>query len=228
MVCPTCYRVPNPSPGLSEGPDHGGKGDRPEGITPTGGSAPNEAHTDRTGTRGKDTPGTPTDRSQHARHRQLANGSTHAVRSTQYRKEVTPHMHTPATTNPHHSHTRWKAAPTPTLGEPTPPAQPDPATPGSRSGSAPARPCRTDGTRATATAAMPARHTSPGPGTTPRPSSPDSVAAACSPIQTGPTPASDLGQTPTPSSLMLVARPKTGPHPSCDLGRPLTSPSLPA
>ena len=34
--------------------------DRPEGITPTGGSAPNEAHTPNQHTRGKDTPGTPT------------------------------------------------------------------------------------------------------------------------------------------------------------------------
>ena len=94
MVCPTCYRDPNPSPGLSEGPDHGRKVDRRKGSPRPAGSAPNEAHTDRTGTRGKDTLGTPTDRSQHARHRQLANGST------QYRKEVTPHMHTPARHTP--------------------------------------------------------------------------------------------------------------------------------
>ena len=42
-----------------------GARDRPEGITPTGDSAPNEAHTpsDRH-TRGKDTPETPTDRNQ--------------------------------------------------------------------------------------------------------------------------------------------------------------------
>ena len=36
-------------------------------------------------------------------------------------------MHTPATTNPQDSHAQWKSAPAPTLGEPTPPAHPDPA-----------------------------------------------------------------------------------------------------
>ncbi len=76
-------------------------GDRPEGITPTGGSAPNEAHTPNRHTRGKDTPGTPTDRSQ-----QYAIGSWQmAVRITQHRKEVTrtctrPQRHTPSMATP--------------------------------------------------------------------------------------------------------------------------------
>ena len=97
--------------------------DRPEGITPTGGSAPNEAHTPNQHTRRKDTLGTPTDRSQ-----QHAIGSWQmAVGSAQYRKEVTPHMHTPTTTHPQDRHTQGKSTPPPTLGEPTRPAHPDPA-----------------------------------------------------------------------------------------------------
>ncbi len=180
-------------------------GDRPEGITPTGGSAPNEAHTPNRHTHGKDTPGTPTDPS-----RQYADCSQQSAvssqqsqqlqsRSTQYRKEVTPHMHTPATTHPQDRHTQWKTAPGPTLGEPTRPAHPTPASPAEP---APA-PVRLDPGRRTARPAAPtapqppplplplslplwarrrASSDSSGPGRdTPTPATPASVAASPNP-----------------------------------------------
>ncbi len=207
--------------------------DRPEGITPTGGSAPNEAHTPNQHTHGKDTPGTPTDRS-----RQYADCSQQSAVSSQQCKEVTPHMHTPATTHPQDRHTQWKSAPPPTLADPTRPAHPRSATPGGRAGSAPARTRRTDGTpaavataTATATAAATARARQPRQARprsdTPTPATPASVAASPNLDPTR------LGSSREPLAnrslavadrLQLNRRP--APDPACDLGQPLAASSL--
>ncbi len=62
-----------------------------------------------------------------------------AARSTQHRKEVTPHMHTPATTNPQDSHAQWKSCTAPDARRTHPTGTPHPGQrsrgPGSGSGS---------------------------------------------------------------------------------------------
>ena len=149
-----------------------------------------------------------------------------AARSTQHRKEVTPHMHTPATTHPQDRHTQWTTAATLALGEPARPAHPDPArTAEPAPAPAPARSWTPDG---------PARHTdrtpastalrcvgragsvSPGPGNTPRPPPhrPPSLPAR-TPTDTAPDPATPPRKHATAPSPPPAARPKpTGPQPA--------------
>ena len=119
-----------PSPGLSEGPDHGGREIARKG-SPQPAAVPRTRHTHQTdNTRRKDTPGTPTDRS-----RQHAIGSWQmAVLSTQHRKEVKPHMHTPATTHPQDRHAQWKSCTGPDTRRTHPTGTPRPGQ-RSRSGS---------------------------------------------------------------------------------------------
>ena len=128
MVCPTCYR--DSLPGRESNSDGLGtvereiarKGSPRPAAVPRTRHTPNRQHTQEGHTGNAHWPQST------ARNRQLANGSTqHAARSTQHRKEVTPHMHTPATTHPQDRHTQRTAATTLTLGEPTPPAHPAPA-----------------------------------------------------------------------------------------------------
>ena len=158
--------------GRSPGRDHPNRRQCPERGT----------HTDRTDTRGKDTPGTPTDRSrQHARHRQLAmaNGST-AARSTQHAVSEggdTAHAHARNDTPPR------PPRPVEELHRPrhsaNPPDRhtPTPATRGGRSGPAPDALAAPTAPQPPPLLPLPLPprprgHTSPvspGPGRTPRP-----------------------------------------------------------
>ena len=159
----------------------------------------------------------------------MANGSTH----TQHRKEVTPHMHTPATTNPQDRHVPWKTAPTPTLGESTRPAHsrsasaadpapaPAPARPWTPDG--PAR--RTDSTPTTtastvAVGAQARQPRQPRPRQhTPTPTTPAPVAASLNPAPSRLGSGREPLETAASPSLPPAARPKTSPAPASGPGQ---------
>ncbi len=143
MVCPTCYR--DSLPGRESQKDGLGtvKREIARKGSPQPEAVPRTRHTHQTNTlmgrTHRERPLTAVSSTQ------SAVGSWQiAVGSTQYRKEVTPHMHTPATTHPQDRHTQWKSAPPPTLGEPTRPAHPTPASP-AEPAPAPARSWTPDG-----------------------------------------------------------------------------------
>ncbi len=145
-----------PWSGRSPGRDHPNRRQCPERGTHTQPTHTQEGHT------GNAHPLTAVSRLQSA---SAVGKWQHAARSTQHRKEVTPHMHTPATTHPQHGHAQWKTAPAPTLGEPTRPAHPAPASPADPAPApAPARPWTPDGpARRTNSTPAPAPATHPDP-----------------------------------------------------------------
>ena len=197
MVCPTCYR--DSLPGRESQKDGLGtvKREIARKGSPQPEAVPRTRHTHRS------------NRHSWKGHTENAHRPQAAVsRQTQYAapKEVNTHMHTPATTNPQDSRTQRTAAATLALGEPTRPAHPTPAAPGSQTGSAPARPCRTDGTpvaAATSAAAATAQtHQSRPRSDTPTPATPASVAASLNPNRNG---ARSRLHTPAPAAHRSVA-----------------------
>ena len=185
-----------PWSGRSPGRDHPNRRQCPERGTHT-------KPTTHAGRTHRERPLTPVDStqigSQQYGNRQLAVGST------QHRKEVTPHMHTPATTHPQDRHTQRTAATTLALGEPTPPAHPDPASaaePAPAPAPAPARPWTPDG---------PARRTDSSTTTTAAASTAVAVAVAVATAQAHqtrqPRPRQHTPTTATPASVAASPNP---------------------
>ncbi len=226
MVCPTCYR--DSLPGRESQKDGLGtvkreiarKGSpQPEAVPRTRHTHPTDTLVGRTH---RERPLTAVSSTQSAVGKWQH--SANPVRSTQHRKEVTPHMHTPATTHPQDRHAQWKSAPAPTLGEPTRPAHPSPgqsSRTGSGSGSGsgstldagrPGPPHRQHHRRFHCRCRFRCGRDRAG---TPAPSAPAPVGDAPTPA----TPAS-VAASPNPNRRCTLLRQHTGPQ-------PLTTPSPP-
>ncbi len=253
MVCPTCYR--DSLPGRESQKDGLGTVEReiarkgspqPEAVPRTRHTHPTDTLMERAH---RERPLAPVSSTQSA-----AGSWQIAVGSTQYRKEVTPHMHTPATTHPQHGHAQRTAATTLALGEPTRPANPRPASPAEPAPApgpapapapAPARPWtpdgparRTNSTTAAAASTVAAavavvvnaqarQPRQPRPRQhTPTPATPATVAASLNPDRHGARPGNTTAKTRHRTVAAACSPTQTNLAPASDLGQPLASSSL--